>query len=585
MSEHLPDTFELGASGEQAWQALRQHTEWAEGFWIAWLFTGSPPLARELEARMARLLAERGQQQVVLRPRTPAEARGLLEALLGEETRTAGCVWVEIIHGDGIGLKPDDERPPGPWTEAWDWLMMRANERRTALERHLPGGVVFVAPPEIKDRARRAAPDLWTVRALVLEPAPPAMRMAPVLLDMLTALPEPAQDMASAPDVDLALAQAARMHAQGHHADEATALIRAAQGLMARGGTAEALRHASEAVEAAGEDMELRARALAVLGEVEVKHGDPVAAERHLRAALDLTGNRDDRTVQHWMGQYMMLLGRRNAWEDVERICEEQAARVRARLHQQPNDPEILSDLMVMLYGLGTARFQQHRLAEAEVAFEEALAPPLMGRHFTSEGGFALSSILASDAHVNIYMGILEGLGTLRFIRGDLDGAERVFRVEVAAARELWASRQGTDGSLGQWAIRLLFDGLSMLGQVLAARGELEEAEQVFREALALRDQVHGIAEHTSFVLALRDMASIAEARGSITEALAFVEEALTLIRCKYQDRPVQPGNLAMLRRLLETVARLRRAAGDEAGARAAEVELEALPEDNASAS
>ena len=66
---------------------------------------------------------------------------------------------------------PDEYRdePAGPWTAAWDWLMMRANEHRDALRRHLNGGLVFAVHKEWKPRVRNAAPDLWSVRSLVLE--------------------------------------------------------------------------------------------------------------------------------------------------------------------------------------------------------------------------------------------------------------------------------------------------------------------------------------------------------------------------------------------------------------------------------
>jgi hypothetical protein len=250
MADPLSDRTPLGPAGEQAWETLRQHTEWDDGFWVAWLFTGHAPMVRELEARMEALLHERGQRQVVLRPSTPEEARNLLEAILSEDTRDACCVWVEIVHSDG--LDADMEANPGPWTEAWDWLMMRANERRTALSLHLPGGLVFVGPPALKDRARRAAPDLWSIRALVLEPAPPPTQSPSGMLDRSrtrSALPQSDE----APDVALALDQAARMHARGLHADEINALTRAARGHLSSGETADALVRTHEAVDAAAE--------------------------------------------------------------------------------------------------------------------------------------------------------------------------------------------------------------------------------------------------------------------------------------------------------------------------------------------
>jgi hypothetical protein len=83
--------------------------------------------------------------------------------LFSPEDASAGCTWVEALH-----LQPGDgaERP---WREAWLELVSRMNERRDALRRHLRGGLVLVAPPEMKLSMREAASDLWSIRALVVE--------------------------------------------------------------------------------------------------------------------------------------------------------------------------------------------------------------------------------------------------------------------------------------------------------------------------------------------------------------------------------------------------------------------------------
>lgn len=476
----MPDAADMGPSGEQAWQALRQHVEWSEGFWIAWLFTGNPRLAHEMEARMAHLLQERGQGQVVLRPRTPEEARNLLESVLGEDTRAAGCVWVEIIHSDGLALGRDIESPAGPWAEAWDWLMMRANERRTALANHLPGGLVLVAPPVFKDRTRRAAPDLWTIRSLVLEPSPPALPMMRELLDMRIQWPE--LSASYVPDTELALGQAARMHAQGHREAEATALMRAAQGLLAHGQTADALQRASEAVEAAGDEVDLRARALALLGEAEDKHGDPVAAERNLRAALDLAGERADGASLAWRSRLGDLLERRNAWEEAECVHLARVRQARSILQARPGDLDAVAVAMMALFRLGYARFQQRRLGEAEEVLEEALA------HAAAED--PATSALESTSVSVTRLAILITSGELLRARGELDEAERRCRAGISLGRDLLQGLQDHHEAAVVAGIgELLRHAMSTLGKVLLARGEKEEAERFFQEALAFSER------------------------------------------------------------------------------------------------
>lgn len=268
----------LGPSAEQAWSDLRQHTEWVEGFWLAWLFTGYEWLVHEYEERMLALLSERGAFQIVLRPRTPEEVRTLLEEIFTEKTRAASCVWVEILIADVQGDRP------GPWTEAWDWLMMRANERRGALSGHLSGGLIFAGAPPFKGRTAAAAPDLWSIRSLMLEPAPPAAA------DFFNALLASMKSEAShyTPDVELALAQAERMHAQGHRAAEAAMLERAAWGFWVRRNDAEVIKQASKAMEAAGDDNDdVRFRAQVLLVMAEIARGNPAAAATHVSQLLD----------------------------------------------------------------------------------------------------------------------------------------------------------------------------------------------------------------------------------------------------------------------------------------------------------
>ncbi len=112
------------------------------------------------DADAVRRLRERATRAVtapvkVLRPETPQELRERLRDLLAGGD--AELVWLEAVAG-GAG-----------WTEAWDDLLLRLNERRERLRKGLCGGLILVAPTALKARIREAAPDLWSIRALVLE--------------------------------------------------------------------------------------------------------------------------------------------------------------------------------------------------------------------------------------------------------------------------------------------------------------------------------------------------------------------------------------------------------------------------------
>lgn len=575
MIDLLSDWPALGAAGEQAWQVLRQHTEWTEGFWLAWLFTGYPPMAHELETRMEGFLNERGQRQVVLRPGTPEEVRNLLEVILAEDTRVAHCVWVEIIHSDGLGI--GNEPMPGPWTEAWDWLMMRANERRTALAKHLPGGLVFVGPAVFKDRARRAAPDLWSIRALVLEPAPPARQPLPGMLDMLLALALP-EESTDTPDVELALDQATQMRTQGHRADESKALMRAAHGLWLRGETAEALRWASKAVEAASDDTRLAAHALALLGRVEMRHGDSVAAERHLVAALNLMKEQDDSVVLNWVGRHGLLLEQRGAWAEAEDTYRDLLRRAEDLLQREP-------DNVVAVLQRGLGQFCIGRLHLMQQRFEEA------AEAFTAAWELSSASTAHAQSHPPALFDLFNGLSAFglsmaNMARGDLEGAEQSLRTALDRVSR-WSTPEGEieagilEPAQGiHWSLRFL------LGLILMGRGSRSEAAQTFAELLGMaQDSAASIPRllppEARAVIHLT-MAEVAEELGKKSEALEHAEQSLALTRRWYQARIHHTGAAQGFRFALDAIARLRRAAGDEAGARAAEAELAALPQPGA---
>lgn len=498
MIDHLSDRNGVGAAAEQEWQTLRQHAEWTDGFWVAWLFTGYAPLAREFEARMETLLRERGQHQIVLRPRTPDEARDLLEAILAENTRDARCVWVEIIQSDGpsLGSEPD----PGPWSEAWDWLMMRANERRTALTHHLPGGLVFVGPPALKDRARRAAPDLWSIRALVLEPAPPQMRAEPGMLESLQPLP-PTEGDGDAPDVELALDQAARMRARGLRADECKALIRAARGLLARGETAEALRWTRSAADAAGElgpEHPDTAEILNSLGRLLHDQGALAEARPLVERALAIyekqLGPEHPDTAASLNNLARLL-------HDLGALAEAHPLFLRAlAIYEKQLGPEH-PDTATILNNLAGLLHEQGAQSEARPLYERALA--IREQQLGPEHP-------ATAASLGNLAALLHAQGALAEARPLLERALGI------CERQLGPEHPSTAM------------GLNNLAVLLRAQGDLDEARRLYEHALAIEKKWLG-PEHPRTAATLSNLAFLVQNQGGLAEARALFERALTI--------------------------------------------------------
>lgn len=228
---------QLGPKAEQGWQDLKLHIEWhPDSFWVAWVFADDPRVVRVYQQRVAELLAEQGRTQRIIEPVTPRETRECMNVILANDTRTAHCMWVTVLrHGSAPTTASEDS-----WSHAWQWLMMRANENRGPMSRHLRGGLILTTLPEYKTATAAAAPDLWSIRMLVLEPE--AMVLDLRGLDGASLIRQLAESNAakpgtgpeSAPDPELALQQAARMQELGDSAGEAEALVRAAAGLWAR---------------------------------------------------------------------------------------------------------------------------------------------------------------------------------------------------------------------------------------------------------------------------------------------------------------------------------------------------------------
>ena len=158
---------QLGPRAERAWKDLALHIEWhPDRFWVAWVFTDDARVVRAYQQRMAALLADKERTQRIIEPATPARARVCLDAILSEDTAAAHCVWVNLVRIDVLATPESEDS----WSHAWQWLMMRANEHRGRLSRHLPGGLIIAGSSAFKAGTAAAAPDLWSIRALVLEP-------------------------------------------------------------------------------------------------------------------------------------------------------------------------------------------------------------------------------------------------------------------------------------------------------------------------------------------------------------------------------------------------------------------------------
>ena len=365
----IADSPELGEAGEKQWARLRAQIELAESFWLGFVFSPSPRSVIILRERAERLLRTQTQTLLLVRPSSPDELRSVLPMLLeSPEPVRAGCTWIEAVREDSPGA------PEQPWTRAWDELFLRMNERRDALRARLKGGLMFAAPPGIKPRVRDAAPDLWSVRSLVIDLE--AMARSGSVVRAPSRERASTEESLPAPDPEFALAEAGRRAAKGAVKSQAQALMQAVAGLLAEGRIAEANRAAAKARELlCGEGGLAEANALALLAEAEKAAGDPAAAADHVEQAIRSARRLGKNLVSlKWFDTAGQLALERKDLAAARALYDEMEAIARKRWTLKGETPETLRDLSISLDGVGDVRRESGDLAAASIAYKESLA-------------------------------------------------------------------------------------------------------------------------------------------------------------------------------------------------------------------
>ncbi len=474
------DGDDLGPAGEAEWQRLHRQLELGDGFWLGFLFSPSPRSVAILRRRLENHLRHKAEKLRLLQVDRPEDLLPSLTKLFEPESAAAGCVWVEAIHVDSKAA--DGEA--GPWTQAWDQLFLRTNEKRDALRGFLKGGLVFVAPLGVKPRLREAAPDLWSVRSIVLElPAVPTPIRENREEDR-TASREPFIEAALAetlPDPDFALAEAARRRESGAEDPRpvVSALLRAVPGLLAQERVPEALDAANEArsllEKAALTDKHEYAEALAALSEVEEAHGDLAAATDHVNRALALRRGAYRRAHLEWFDRAGRLAGARGDLADAAAIYGESVSMARGLLQEIGPSSEGQRDLSVHLERLGDVRMEAGDLAAAASCFEESLS---LSRHILQ--AFGNSHQALRDLSVS-----LNKLADVRKEAGDLASAASAFEESLVLGRRILHAF----GERPVW-LRDLTLTLQRLAAIRRETGDEEAARALGAERDSVKDRL-----------------------------------------------------------------------------------------------
>ena len=370
----------LGPVGEGEWQRLRRQFELATDPWLGFIFCPAPGPVAALRERTEFTLRYRARQMRRIHPASPDELRELMPRLFAS-LPNAGCVWVEVVVMDSPLLVDD----VGPWASAWDWLMLRLNERRDALRRRLAGPLIIAVHPEWKPRLRDAAPDIWSVRSLVLDlpgnEGVPATNRSDVLEESKVN-----DETAYVTSVEEAQAALHRLEEEPLPGTKSLARLHMymASALLADGRAGEAVGHADDAVVSATGNTRLRAQALAVAARAKLQADNDVAAAlQHLQEAIGVWRSilsRDGETPQT-LRDLSISLDRMGGVHkvagdtDAARAAYEESLAIDRRLIAMIGEtPQTLRDLSISFGKMGGVHEAAGETDAARAAYEESLA-------------------------------------------------------------------------------------------------------------------------------------------------------------------------------------------------------------------
>ncbi|ATB42285.1 hypothetical protein CYFUS_007763 [Cystobacter fuscus] len=547
---------DIGPGGEAEWQRLRRQVELAEGFWLGFVFSPSPLSSGVLRRRTERLLRGQTRRLASLHPEAPPDLLSVLPTLFTPELADAGCTWVEALHLDPSG------GAAWPWKEAWLELVSRMNERRDALRRHLHGGLVLVASPEMKPFIRDAASDLWSIRALVVELPPVAEREPRESYrnqEIFSARAEREKSSEAEALTEFTLAESERLLAKSFVdvINKVEVLHSRADALLSAGRTGEAVEAARQARELTLKSTQseplLHAMSLQKLAQAERAHGDPAAAEEHLEQAAKVLGNGNSSYRILLMDELSDIAISRGDLDSALTAYKESLALTRQLRATQGDTPEILRALSVCLHNVGDVQQRLGHLPSANVAYEESLVLTRQLRATLGDTPETLRALAIS----------LDKVGTVQQRLGNFSAASTAYEESLAIIRQLRATLGDTPETLRDLSV-----SLNHLGSIQRRLGNVASANTMYEESLVLRHQLRATLGDTPETLAdlstaLDGVGSAQRHLGNFSTASAAYDEALSLRRQLRATLGDTPETLAELCIALDRVGDLQKHLGN----------------------
>ena len=354
-----------GPAAAAEWDLVLSHFDLAEGFSLLILAVpdrdGADLCRRLLEA----YLASRCKRVEGVTPQHPEDLKGLAKTLVdGMGGEATGATWIAAVPPTSA---PDHQ----DWAAAWRYALASLNQHRNPLRRQYDHPLVFVVAPWVVPLFRDVAPDLWSVRDLVVR-IEPSREPGGETTPRKQRAERSRRVSGKGPDVAMALRQVERLRGRpGKERQLAEMLERTAWGLAASGDQAVAEKRFREAA-----DLQLRygtptdaGRVLHNLAWAIFNQGRSAEAEKIFHQALALGEQGGDTpigrgTTRQELGRSVLAQGRASEAEEVFR-------RVVALCEQGGDTP---TNLGTTVHELGCSILAQGRAAEAEDVFRRALA-------------------------------------------------------------------------------------------------------------------------------------------------------------------------------------------------------------------
>ncbi len=479
----LASRYNLRESAE--WQKLLRHFALgADGFAFIVLLVpdvdGAEICCQTLEQR----LAENGKTLW----RIPLEKTDDLKLLAGKLLdlklpESAGAVWVSATAHQTLS---EEEH----WKAAWREGMAQLNQYRNPLRNRIETTLIFAGAPWLQEVIRQMAPDLWSVRTLVVKVQP--QLLAEPAGSSVTS--ESDQEDIAASDPELALREAEKLRGQpGKELALARMLHRAGEGLMERNQWREAISRFEEAADLKKrfhDDAESLGLTLMSWGRCLNVQGQNKRATAVLREALVLFRQAGAKLNERKALSRLGIVSRHssNAKDAIAHF--EQSLDIARQIADRSGEATVLSNLGLVYWSLGDPR-------KAIEFHEKALAGHRAIGNRSGEG-YDLSNLGLAYAD----------LGELR--------KAIEFHEQALTIHRFLGDRRGEGYDLGN------------LGAAYARLGEPRKALEFYEQALTIH---RAIGDRLGEGTVLSQLGLAYAGLGESRKAIEFYERSLTIAR------------------------------------------------------